>query len=86
MIAWTLTTNYGGPKLKRFDARVGHLHVGCEDNGEGWFNWWVATAEQGVAPGEWMCLKTGGAKSEDEAKLQIHSAVIEIVMRMLEGL
>lgn len=67
----------------RYDARVGILHVGTQANGEGWWNWWVALAEQGPAAGENAIVESGGAETLVSAKRAITDAckVIERAIR-----
>lgn len=68
---------------KRYDAQVGHLFVGAEDNGEGTFNWWVAVNVQGVCPGEHGILAQGSADSWLNARIRIVKTVVELAENIL---
>ncbi len=70
----------------RHDARVGILHVGTQDNGEGWWNWWVATAEQGEAAGEVGVIRSGGAPSLRVARELITTECQSIATAIREAL
>ena len=72
MISWTKSSHaYLNYDIVRYDAKVGVFHIGTQDNGEGWWNWWIALAEQGPVAGEHMIVETGGAKSARAAKAAI---------------
>jgi hypothetical protein len=68
----------------RYDAKVGHLFVGAQDNGEGWWNWWIALAEQGICAGEHGILEQGGEPRLHLAKKRIEVAC-EIIARAIFG-
>ena len=68
MIEYTISRAFG---VDRYDAKVGFLHVGTQDNGEGWWNWWIALAEQGPAAGDRAIVKSGGEPRLHLAKERI---------------
>jgi hypothetical protein len=68
----------------RYDARVGMLWVGTQDNGEGWWNWWVALAEQGPAAGDHAIVESGGCPTLASAQERI-ATECELVARRILG-
>ncbi len=68
----------------RYDARVGMLYVGVEDNGEGWWNWWIAFAEQGPAAGDRAIVESGGGPTLTNAKERI-ATECELIARRILG-
>lgn len=70
----------------RYDALVGILHVGTQENGEGWWNWWVATAEQGICAGEHMIIESGGCPTLKLAKAAITRECEIVARRILAAL
>ena len=70
----------------RYDAKVGHLFVGAQDNGGGWWNWWVALAEQGICAGEYAIIEQGGEPTLKIAKEQIATNCEIIARRILRDL
>lgn len=73
-----------GTYTSRYDARAGLLHVGAQDNGEGWWNWWIALAPQGPAPGDYAIVESGGSKSLKAAKEEIVAKCKEIAGQILD--
>lgn len=70
----------------RYDAKVGHLHVGVQDNGERWWNWWIAVDAQGICAGDGDTLEEGGAPTLRAAKAAIDAHVELIARRILSDL
>jgi hypothetical protein len=79
-------TTYQGYVRARYDAKVGPFWVGTQDNGEGWWNWWVALAEQGPAAGDHAIVEAGGAASEEAAKRSIMTEVLRQVRQIFDDL
>lgn len=75
-------TKYRYAMTSRYDARVGLLHVGAQDNGEGWWNWWVALSEQPFCAGETDIVESGGCPTLKIAKERI-AVECEIVARRI---
>ena len=72
--------------IERYDAKVGLFFVGAEDNGEGWWNWWVALAEQGPAPGDRAIYEAGGDATWDEARASIEAILRSVADGILKEL
>ena len=72
--------------IDRYDAKIGRFFVGAQDNGEGWWNWWIALAEQGPAPGEHAIVDSGGTMSWETARRDVEQALRDIADSILEVL
>jgi hypothetical protein len=86
-IDYKISTSRTGPtRIDRYDAKVGPFFVGAQDNGEGWWNWWIALAEQGPAAGEHAIYDHGGALSWDAARRLIEQVLRDVADNILEAL
>lgn len=75
-----------GKSIDRYDATIGPFFVGAQDNGEGWWNWWVALAEQGPAAGDHAILESGGNASWETARHSVERVLRGVANRILKGL
>lgn len=82
----TTPHHLGGRDIDRYDANVGPFFVGAQDNGEGWWNWWVALAEQGPAAGEHAIVDSGGTLSWETARRDLEQALRDVADGILEAL
>ena len=86
-IDYKMSTPHTRPvRVDRYDAKIGPFFVGAQDNGEGWWNWWVALAEQGPAAGDRAIYDSGGALSWDAARRLIEQVLRDVAQGLLEEL